>query len=441
MNLLTKWGQRTREGTLPQEETFPVAQTQAAALPTLVEGFVSHYLKMWWSCERSMPSFSTSFSPTEQAAREKRLEKLADGLIYELKRMPKATAERRAWAGHLEEQFRPTLLDFARDALNLEQRHLDFIEGSGMLAASQEFARMARRFDAHISAEDIYQAGRNVMTANLIQLLLDLPVQVTPSVFAYSMLYPYTDNYLDDPAVSRGTKQAFNQRFQRRLAGEDVRPANDYEATISSLVGMIESQWDRARYPQIYDSLLAIHAAQARSLGLVAPGASPFELDVLGISFEKGGTSVLADGYLVAGWLSPEQANILFGYGAFTQLMDDLEDIQTDLQEGRMTVFTQTANHWPLDGLTNRFFHFGRAIFNDLDAFPSQAAAPLGEVITRCIDPILIDTICRAGKYYTKDTLRELERHMPFRFANLRKQREKFSRQKLNVGSLMEMIL
>ena len=35
--------------------------------------------------------------------------------------------------------------------------------------------------------------------------LLGLPVEVTPAVFAYSMLYPYTDNYLDDPAIPRTT--------------------------------------------------------------------------------------------------------------------------------------------------------------------------------------------------------------------------------------------
>jgi hypothetical protein len=431
MNLTVKHSQRMQERVFSQEET----------LPAVVEGFVRHYQRLWFTCERTMPAFSAAYSPQEQAAREKRLEKLADGLIYELKRMPKNPADRQTWAGQLEIQFRPTLLAFARDAVSLEQRHLDFIENSGMLAATQEFARMARRFDPRISADDIYQAGRNVMTANFIQLLLDLPVEVTPSIFAYSMLYPYTDNYLDDPAISRSTKHAFNVRFQRRLSGEDVSPANEHEATINRLVGMIESQWDRAQYPQVYESLLAIHAAQARSLGLVAPGASPFELDVLGISFEKGGTSVLADGYLVAGWLAPEQAAVLFGYGAFTQLMDDLEDIETDLREGHMTVFTQTVHHWPLDGLTNRFFHFGRSIFSNLDAFPAQAAAPLEEVISRCIDPILIDTVHRAGRYYTKETLRELERHMPFRFACLRKQREKFSRQKLNLGRMMELML
>ncbi len=423
------------------EELIPAVDAQATALSEEIENFVTSSQKLWWSCEHSLPAFQDTFVAPEQAAREKRFEKLADGVIYELKRMPQSPAERRAWAGQIEAQFRPTLAAFARDALNLQQRHLDFIEGSGMLEAAREFARMARRFDPQISAEDIYQAGRNVMTANFIQLLLDLPVEVSPAIFAYSMLYPYTDNYLDDPAVSGATKRSFNQRFARRLAGEDIRPANAHEAAISRLVAMIEEQWDREGCPRVYESLLAIHAAQARSLGLVAPGASPFELDVLGISFEKGGASVLADGYLVAGCLTPAQGNLLFGYGCFTQLMDDLEDIPGDLREGRATVFTQTANHWPLDRLSNRFLNFGRAIFENLDAFPSQAAAPLEEVITRCLDPILIDIICRAGKYYSKDYLREIERHMPFRFASLRRQREKLNRQKISLGSLMEVMI
>jgi hypothetical protein len=307
-----------------------------------------------------------------------------------------------------------------------------------MLEANLEFARMARRFDPRISGDDIYQAGRNVMTANFIQLLLNRPVEVTPSIFAYSMLYPYTDNYLDDPAVSRATKAAFNRRFQLRLQGEKVLPENPQEAVINQLVEMIEGQWERARYPQVYESLLAIHAAQGRSLGLAVPGASPFELDVLGVSFEKGGTSVLADGYLVAGDLTIEQARVLFGYGAFTQLMDDLEDIPQDQQENSASVFSLTAGRWPLDGLTNRFFHFGRAVFNDLDAFQSRAAPDLEGLIARSIDPVLVDTVSRAWKHYSPAYLREMERHSSFRFEALRKAREKLARQKVDVGKLVD---
>lgn len=430
MDLLSMLNQHTR-----------VTPTGSADARTSMTEMVNHLLRkqseVWWACETQKPAFYATYSASEQAANEKKLSRLSDGLVYELKHIPQSTDERRAW----EERMRPGLYDFAQTALHLEQRHLDFIEASGMLEASLEFARMARRFDPQISGEDIYQAGRNVMTANFMQLLLGLPVEVTPSVFAYSMLYPYTDNYLDDPAVSGTTKLAFNHRFQRRLMGEALRPANQHEAIISDLVGMIESQWDRARYPIVYESLLAIHTAQARSLKLVSPGASPFELDVVGISFEKGGTSVLADGYLVAGWLSPEQAALMFGYGSFTQLMDDLEDVQGDLKDGQLTIFTQTAERWPLDRVTNKLFHFSRAIFSDLSAFPSQATSVLGELIERAIDPVLLDIIGRAGKYYSRAYLRDIERHTAFRFDKVRRQREKLSRKKIDAGRLIDMAL
>ncbi|NLG96434.1 MAG: hypothetical protein GX491_03640 [Chloroflexi bacterium] len=429
VDFLLKWNQpKTGIG-------FKDSKAQVISLSEMVKSLTNQHLELWWSCERSIPDFPITYTDQQQAANDKLLEKMVSGLLVELKQIPAAAAERERW----QDRLRATALDFAKQTLNLEQRHLDFIESSGLINASQEFARMARRFDPQISGEDIFQATRNVMTANFMQLLLDLPVEVTPAVFAYSMLYPYTDNYLDDPAVPPATKLGFNHRFRARLQGETVRPANQHEAKINELVGMIEEQYDRASYPLVYESLLAIHAAQGTSLKLVAPGASPHELNVLGISFEKGGTSVLADGYLVAGWLSPAQAQLMFGYGAFTQLMDDLEDAVQDLREGRMSIFSQTAYHWPLDGITNQTFHFGRAIFSDLSGFQSPAVEPVKELITRMIDPILIDTIGQIGRFYSKKYLREIERHMPFHFRALKKQRDRLDRQKVTMDRLIDM--
>ena len=403
----------------------------------MVSDLLQQYIRLWWYCERSLPNFGITTSRNEQVECEKRLEKLVNGLVYELKRIPQSPEEPLAW----QKGLRPGFIELARMVLHLEQPQLDFIESSGMLEANLEFTRIARKFDPCISAEDIYQAGRNVMTANFFQLLFGLPVEVTPSIFAYSMLYPYTDNYFDDPTISMKTKLTFNKRFLNRLQGKTVPPENPQEEIINSLVHMIENQWDRQQYPQVYESLMAIHAAQASSLGLILPGASPFELDVLGISFEKGGTSVLADGYLVAGNLTPEQASVMFGYGAFTQLIDDLEDIQHDFQEGRMRIFSQTASHWPLDGLTNRLFSFGREILDDLKAFHSPSVPALSELISRSIDPVFIDTVGRAGNYYSKEYLHEIERHFSFRFAFLRKQREKLFRQKIDFGKMIDSMI
>ena len=426
MNLFSRWNQ-----------PLQADQDLAVCVSELVQDLMNRHSRLWWSCGRGFPLMQRSYSPGEQSANEKVLENLINGLAYELKHIPLEEKNRKTQANRLKAQGQ----QFAAHIFNLEQQQIDFIETSGLLAAAEEFTRMARAFDPKLSAADIYQAGRNVMTMNLLQLLLNLPVEVTPSVFAYSMLYPYTDNALDDPAISPTTKLAFNHRFQRRLAGEAVRPANPHEAVINNLVGMIEEQWERSRYPRVYESLLAIHSAQGKSLGMTAPGASPYELDVLGISFEKGGTSVLADGYLVAGWLTPDQAALMFGYGAFTQLMDDLEDVQDDLGKGQMTLFSQTAHHWPLDNLTNRVFHFGQAIFSDLSAFHSPAVESLKELMDHAVAPLLINCIGQAGSLYSKGYLRQIEEHFPFHFAAMHKQRENLKRKKINLERFVEIFV
>jgi hypothetical protein len=67
------------------------------------------------------------------------------------------------------------------------------------------------------------------------------------------------------------------------------------------------------------------HRAQSKSLQQLCCNPAPHQIDVVGISFEKGGTSVLADGYLVAGSLTAAQPDWIFGFGVLTQLLDDLD--------------------------------------------------------------------------------------------------------------------
>jgi hypothetical protein len=406
-------------------------------LEDTVRSLVLQYLGLWWECGSSFPDLGTDHNRTKQLNSERMLRNLINALIHELDQIPQSQEGQK----ELQSRLRSGLMTFASDALHINPALLEFIESSGMLDAELEFARMARRFDPQISAEDIYQAGRNVMTANFIQLLMDNPVEVTPSIFAYSMLYPYTDNYLDDPNIPPEVKSSYNNRFYCRLHGEDVQPLNPNETTIFRLVEMIESQWDREQSPGVYESLYCIYTAQVRSLGLIRQGALPYEMDVLGISFEKGGASVLADGYLVAGNLTPEQSSYLFGYGAFTQLMDDMEDIEEDMRQGRMTIFSQAANKWPLDNLTNRLFHFGRVILDDLSVFHSKSTDSLKELINTGVDPILIDIVGRFGKYYSTAYLQKMDQYATIRFKVVHKQRQKLDRKKVKLGKIIDVML
>ena len=409
-----------------------------ASLPfeQMVSGLISQFKELWWQSAPGLPALGPVTSLQEKKAHEASLVQGLDQLGQALQQISLKHPSRAA----LQEQLMPLAGKLLKVSFGLEDRHVAALASYGFAEAGEEFARQARRFDPDISAEDIYQAGRNAWSMNLMQYLLGLPVEVTPAVLAYSLLYPYSDNYLDDPALPIKEKAAFSHAFERRLAGLPVPPATPGQQKIFDLVGMIEGQFDRRLYPQVYASLMAIFRAQIKSLQLQLPHASPYEVDVLGLTFEKGGTSVLADGYLVAGSLTPFQREFSFYYGAFTQLMDDLEDVEQDRRDGILTVFSQTAGHWPLDALTSRAIVFGNGLLDAMGQFQAPGLELLEEVMRKCITPLMIDSAARVGHLYSRSYMQELEQHAPYRFAQLKQIRRKVSR-RFSAEELMETVL
>ena len=397
-----------------------------------IRELTQHFTDLWWESDTDLPDLGPSYSPAEQAVREKQLERFLKQVKGEIANPPRDREAVQAFQTRLGVSFR----QFAQETFGIPAQHFNMLPSDDFSAAAQDFIQKARAFDPDLSGEDIFQAGRNAWTANGLQWLLGVPVECSPSIFAYSMLYPYTDNYLDDATISTATKLAFNERFRQSLMGERITPDNDHEGIIFKLVGMIEQQYARLTYPDVFESLLDIHAGQTKSLRLVRPNAMRGDVDVLGISFEKGGTSVLADGYLLSGTLGPAQRLFCFGHGVFAQLLDDLEDIQQDYDAGRLTVYSQVAGHRPLDALTNRTFHFGRKVLERLASF--EIAEPVKDLIRRGSMSILIDTISRADGFYSPAYLRELERHSPFRFSFLEKQRKAFARKNGSAVKLIE---
>jgi hypothetical protein len=408
----------------------------APSLDGLVSELVTHYKELWWSSAFGLPELGPVYSVKEQKAHEAHLRANLDRLGQELAQVSNERPDQAA----LEQRLLPLAGGILQTSFGLEERHIQALPSFGFTEAVAEFVRQARRFDPHISAADILQAGRNAWSMNLQQYLFGLPVEVTPSVLAYSLLYPYTDNYLDDPAIPVKEKAAFSYAFERRLLGLPVTPANPYEQKIFALVAMIEGQFERQRHPEVYASLMAILRAQGKSMQLQAPHASPYELDVLGLVFEKGGTAVLADAYLVAGSLTPFQKEFSFYYGAFTQLMDDLEDVQSDRQSGIMTVFSQTAGRWPLDTVTSRLMRFGDGLLDSLRCFDAAGLDTLEEIMRKCITPLLIDSASRIGNLYSRGYIKELERHSPYRFGQMKKVRREVSK-RFSMEQIVEMIL
>ena len=190
----------------------------------------------------------------------------------------------------------------ACSTLDINDHRTEALLRDDFSAVARDLALRARHMDESVSTSDILQACRNAWTACGLQALLGEPPRLTPAIFAYSMLYPYSDNYLDNRAISPVAKLRFSARFRLRLAGS-LEPGEGLENTIWKLVSLIEGQWPRAQHPDVYDGLLAIHAAQERSLAQQRAGFHS-DTDILRLSFAKGGASVLADAYLAKGSLS-----------------------------------------------------------------------------------------------------------------------------------------
>lgn len=377
----------------------------------------------WEACAgRPLPA-----APAYDAGEQRRRERIYDAALVsveeEARKKPRNAADRAALQNKLTRvfgHFAATALDLPDDAVELITH--DFV------ALGAAFAREARRFDCHLQMEDIFQACRNAWTAGGLQSLLGLPVAITPSMLGYSLLYPYSDNYLDSTSVSPGQKLRFSERFRRRLCGDALAPGNNREAAIWACVALVEAQYPRDEFPHVYESLLAIHRAQeqsivqAREFGECSPG------QLLHISFAKGGTSVLADAFLASGNLDERDAELAFEWGAVLQLGDDLEDVRADMRRGSSTLFTRAVQaHMPLDGLAAQLLNFSAQTALRMNRFP-HGSATLKNLLRVSWRSIVLAGIANSPELFSPAFLHQAEAQSPFRFDFLRSRNKHLER-------------
>lgn len=398
----------------------------------MIEQLKCKYIKLWWNTDKGFPVLGEEISRKEKIKQEKHMNQFIDDFFSHLKQCPKNKDLQAAWKNTLWSLIKTfgSQWGFAEDAINQ-----DFAET--LPTITHRFISEVKAFNAEMKLDKMLQALRNVWIMNLLQVLFQVKVDYTPAIFAYSMLYPYTDNYLDDTEVSFEDKQHVSKRFRLRLAGEQIKPDNAYEADLFNFVGNIEGQYARADFKELYESLLCIHDAQYNSLTQHNEMTSPYEKDVLGISAEKGGASVLADAYLVNGQLSDVQIDFAFAYGMLLQLCDDLQDAKEDLDNGQMTIFSVTLKKWPLDSLTNALFDFSDKIMADSYVhLDHEESRKMKDFLQKNLTLLIVEAISQNHNFYSKEYIKAIEKYVPFRMAYTRKLYKKLKRKYANFKSV-----
>jgi hypothetical protein len=412
-----------------------------------VEARVAEASAAWRGCAgRSMPA-GPEYSEREHTRRERAYDRALRDVEREAKRAP---VSRRA---RLRAQRRTVkaFAGFAAAALDLEDDAIELLTHE-FLPVGTGLAQWARQFDPALSMADIIQACRNAWTACGLQPLLGRPVQLTPSILGYSLIYPYSDNFLDQQDVNSDEKRRFSARFRERLrlapegsyeqasgarpndasahaapllAACGLPPEDEREARLWALVGLVEQEYLRAEYPQVYESMLAIHRAQEGSIAQV--GSVAADADLLRMSCAKGGTSVLADACMARGWLSEEESRFAFAWGVLLQLGDDLQDVRDDLRRGSVTLFSRAAAEGrPLDALTRQLLNFAERVGAWMDALP-HGSPMLKRLLHMSWRSLIVGAVADSHMYFTPEFLREAERASAFRFGFLRERRERLA--------------
>jgi hypothetical protein len=384
-----------------------------------VETQVAQSVEVWNHCAgQSLPPFPR-FTAQEQGKRERAYNRGLRSVEKIARRVPHTTGGRRRTRQHLVDTFPP----FAAVALGLNPEAIKLLIDV-FLRAGTELTRWARSFDPELTVPDTIQACRNAWTACGLQALLGEPMRLTTPLAAYSMLYPYSDNYLDHPQRTRAEKLAFSERFRQRLSGQRLDAHDPLEAAVWSMVELIERQYPRLSFPQVFDSLLAIHRAQEESVAQLGGNFSfPDWADdqkLLRVSCAKGGTSVLADACLAQPQLTEQESRFAFEWGVLLQLGDDLQDVNEDLRRGSATLFTRAASAGqPLDDLVKQLLNFSHYLSEQMESLP-HGSRMLKELLRMSWRSLILMAVAEAQPLFTGAVLRELESLSAFRFDFLR---------------------
>ncbi len=381
------------------------------SLDDTVRKFKQKYRKLWLETESTFPEFLKTYTRKKQKEIEAEVTKFLDKFAENHERSFTHSADQDPKIKEIAEHEQHDLEKFCC----LAGLYMDKQFADGFDRSTRIFRKKVKGFDPSLKPENIYQAMRNVWIMNSLQVLMNQEMGCSNSMFAYSMLYPYSDNINDDVSMSVEDKLKMNHNFRQWLEGEKPPYRNENERKVYLLVKMIEKQFSRSRFPGVFQSLLAIFNAQIKSLLQQKGNSYNNGTDILDISLEKGGTSVLADGYLLTGIMDDKQEDFCFGYGAFLQFADDIQDVAADGENGHITLFSQLAGNCYLDEIANKLFNYiSKVVDMHLSASGYQK---LRELIIKNCYFMVQEAIGKNLQFYSPKYLRKIEAHFPFSFS------------------------
>jgi len=371
----------------------------------------------WLTAPSSFPDFLPEIERDRKTQNEQYIQSVFDLFQKQLKCFPRNARRRGSWKrktlGLLKLVMQEeTILDTHRA---MDQQAMDaFLDEIG------NFLVHVREFAPELSFEGIGQAIRNYIVYAMFNEMNQLRTAFSLSGFGYSMLYPFTDNYIDSPLHTDKEKGEYNRLIRDKIEGKEVHPSTPHQLKTCQLLDAIESEYPRQSDPVIFSLLLMMLEAQENSLRQQGDTHLLTPEERLDISIYKGGISVLIDRYFVKREITKDDLTFYFGFGFFLQLADDLQDIKDDNEEGNQTVFTVDLRCVVQEEIVNKMLHFVHHLM-----LSGHAENELFKnfILTNCCQ-LIFSAIVGNREFFSTGYLNKIENYFPVSFPF----REKMSR-------------
>jgi hypothetical protein len=229
-----------------------------------------------------------------------------------------------------------------------------------ILESSADFLNQSHQREVGLGPRDHYRALTNYWVYLILGTIFDdtdVISCLSEGVYAYSFLYPYSDDLMDSANVDTEQKKLFCKNVASKILGRIIEQ-NAFESNSDDTIllsrerrvyELIDQALSNTKNNALRESLCVINHAQLSSIKqhvkcenvehAVKSLSKQFEQNIFDVSVNKGVASVMPDTYFIVpnDGLTQEQAELAAMVGAMGQFINDVEGLFDDLDEKSLT--------------------------------------------------------------------------------------------------------
>lgn len=287
------------------------------------------------------------------------------------------------------------------------------------------FLKRTKEFDSNLSVAQIWQALRNYYIYGMITAMVCEKQTFHEAIMSFSLLYPYTDNYIDNPDISEKEKKAFNHMIYKTLCGEDISVTDDLQQKTKQCLISCLNYRNGSKFQEASELLLLMLDAQAESTEFMGTLSESDKIDwdkVLNMLAYKGGMSVLIDYFYSVPDMKENAIIFYLQFGLILQLADDIQDIQEDRESDMKTLYSQVDNVWQREQNLFRLMRFTMDVFQQYNSENEQIRRFM---LRNCM--LLYEfAVLRSEEFFSEKLINEMEPYLPFHKDYARKLGQEF---------------